>query len=99
MQSLFKHKTKLLIIIAGLLIMLISAIPSYLSQDWIWQERPLVRSLSQLKSLRTHKIDLPGFETIDQAEVSIGGGKWSLQILQKERETPLFLFLLTPNDS
>jgi cyanoexosortase B-associated protein len=98
MQSLFKHKTKLLIIIAGLLIMLISAIPSYLSQDWIWQERPLVRSLSQLKSLRTHKIDLPGFETIDQAEVSIGGGKWSLQILQKERETPLFLFLLTPND-
>jgi cyanoexosortase B-associated protein len=98
MQSLFKQKSKLLIIIVGLLIMLISAIPSYFSQNWIWQERPLVRNLSEIKSLRTNKIEFPGFETIEQQEISIGGGKWSLQLLQKEREEPLFLFLLTPND-
>ncbi|HAC62383.1 MAG TPA: cyanoexosortase B system-associated protein [Cyanothece sp. UBA12306] len=75
----------------------IAAIPGYLTGKWSWADLPPVTELKQLAKIRTDGLSLPGWTTIKQEEVRIGGNKWSWQIIEKEGQTPITLMLMPQN--
>jgi cyanoexosortase B-associated protein len=75
----------------------IAAIPGYLSGKWSWADLPQVTGIERLKVMQTEGLSLPGWQTIKQQEVLIGGNQWSYQRLEKEGKDPVEL-LLMPQD-
>jgi cyanoexosortase B-associated protein len=70
---------KLLIVLFVLAIALTSSISSYISGQWPWQEVPRISHLKQLKAIQKNGLSLPGWQTLNQQIVEIGGHKWSAQ--------------------
>ena len=87
------------IIVLGFLLLLlgIGAIPGYFSGHWPWAHLPRVTHLNQLRNLRQTGLTLPGWQTIKQQIVPIGGHKWSLQQLQGDTAKPVVLLLFPQN--
>ncbi|ARV61785.1 cyanoexosortase B system-associated protein [Nostocales cyanobacterium HT-58-2] len=79
-----------------LLLLVMGAIPGYLTGRWQWREPPRVASLQELKHLRQKGLSLPGWQTIEQREQEIGGRKWSYQLIQKEGNQTKAVLLLLP---
>ncbi|MDX2214415.1 MAG: cyanoexosortase B system-associated protein [Oculatellaceae cyanobacterium bins.114] len=63
-------------------------IPGYFTQQWSWNTLPDVPHLSQLKSLQTDGLTIPGWETLHQERVEIGGHKWSVQEIRSLQTKP-----------
>lgn len=74
----------------------IAALPGYLNLKWRWMEPPPVITLRQLQGLRQTGLTLPGWESVNQQEIPIGGHNWSIQSLQRGEQTA-FLLLLPQN--
>jgi cyanoexosortase B-associated protein len=68
-----------LIAIFLLAIAAVSVLPNYGTQQWSWRTPPDVPYLSQIKALQTQGLTLPGWQTLRQEKVEIGGHKWSIQ--------------------
>lgn len=88
--------------IAALLLLLlllgIGAVPGYITGHWPWKQPPPITSLHALKQIRKVGLNLPGWQTIDQAEQQIGEHKWSLQIIKKEGALTQAILLLLPQN-
>ncbi|MEC4986237.1 MAG: cyanoexosortase B system-associated protein, partial [Oscillatoria sp. PMC 1076.18] len=84
------------IIIVSLLLLLviISAVPSYLQGKWSWMKPPEITNLKQLRELQQTGLILPEWQTIQEGQITVGGHKWWVQIIRKEEEKPIFLLLL-----
>lgn len=78
---------KLLLAVFLLAIALATVIPSYLSQQWSWKQVPHLAQLNQLKTLRQEGLTLPGWQTLEQRVVDIGGHKWSVQAIVPDSST------------
>ncbi len=87
------------LVVLGLLSLTIAigALPGYLTQKWSWADLPRVPNIQQLKNIRKTGLNLPNWQTIDQAEVSIGGNQWSVQLLEQKGKLPITLYLM-PQD-
>ncbi|MCU0525278.1 MAG: cyanoexosortase B system-associated protein [Elainella sp. Prado103] len=72
---------KRLLVLFLLAIALSAAIPGYLHQAWGWQQVPPLPQAQQLKQLRQSGLTLPGWQTVEQRIVEIGGHKWSAQAI------------------
>jgi cyanoexosortase B-associated protein len=72
---------KRLIVLFALTIALTTVIPGYLHQSWMWQQIPPVRQAALLKTLQQKGLSLPGWQTLEQQTVEIGGHKWSAQAI------------------
>ncbi|QYO68318.1 cyanoexosortase B system-associated protein [Leptolyngbya sp. 7M] len=70
---------KQLVVLMILAIALAGAIPSYLTSQWPWQKVPEISQLKQLKDMQKNGLSLPGWQTLSQRTVEIGGHKWSAQ--------------------
>lgn len=68
-----------LIAIFLLAIAAVSVLPNYGTQQWSWKTLPDVPYLSQIKELQTQGLTIPGWQTLQQEKVEIGGHKWSIQ--------------------
>ncbi|MBW4594556.1 MAG: cyanoexosortase B system-associated protein [Brasilonema angustatum HA4187-MV1] len=79
-----------------LVLLLIGAIPGYLTGHWQWQELPRITRLQELKDLRQKGLNLPGWQTIEQREQEIGEGAWSYQFIQKKSDQTKAVLLLRP---
>ncbi|NET87014.1 MAG: cyanoexosortase B system-associated protein [Kamptonema sp. SIO1D9] len=86
------------IIIFLLFLVIIGAVPSYLRGTWAWMNPPEITNIKQLRDLRQKGLTLPGWQTIEQEEIPIGGHKWLAQIIQKNAEKPVLLLLLSQKD-
>jgi cyanoexosortase B-associated protein len=87
---------KLLIVLFVLAIALTSSISSYISGQWSWQEVPGISHLKQLKAIQKNGLSLPGWQTLNQQTVEIGGHKWSAQEIvpvTATDQTPVWLLL------
>lgn len=82
-----------------LLLLLIGAVPSYLQGKWSWVKPPRIENLKAIKNITSKGIELPGWETREQAELQIGGHKWSAQTIAQKDRKPIVLLLRPPNDS
>lgn len=70
---------KRLLVLFVLAIALTNAVPGYLGGKWAWQHTPQLQHMSQLKEIQKNGLDLPGWRTLEQKTVEIGGHKWSAQ--------------------
>ncbi|MBE9118653.1 cyanoexosortase B system-associated protein [Lusitaniella coriacea LEGE 07157] len=81
-----------------LLLLFVGAVPSYLKGKWSWVKPPNIENLKEIKSITNNGIDLPGWKTLEQAKLRIGGHKWSAQTITQEDRKPIVLLLRPPND-
>lgn len=77
---------KLLFVLFVLAVALTSALPGYLSGRWVWQQVPEIHNVQQLKIVQQKGLALPGWHTLEQNVVEIGGHKWSAQAIVPETE-------------
>ena len=75
-------------------LILIGTLPGYLRSEWPWSDLPYVENINQVRSIRQTGLDVPGWKTLDQAEVTIGDQQWSIQLIQQDEEKPVTLSLL-----
>jgi cyanoexosortase B-associated protein len=73
--------TKLLVVLFILTIALTTAIPSYWGGRWSWQQVPDIKQVGQLKAIQEHGLTLPGWQTLEQKKIELGGHKWSVQAM------------------
>ncbi|MBD2347212.1 cyanoexosortase B system-associated protein [Anabaena subtropica] len=94
-----KHLTTLVVLLLFLLLLTVGAIPGYLSGRWQWKQPPPLANLNSLREIRNQGLKLPGWQTTDQAEQTIGQNKWSLQVVKQEGSKNLAILLLLPQNS
>ncbi|MBW4569773.1 MAG: cyanoexosortase B system-associated protein [Tolypothrix carrinoi HA7290-LM1] len=83
-----------------LVLLVIGAVPGYLTGHWQWQKLPPITSIKQLRQLRQQGLNLPGWQTIEKSQQQIGGRKWLMQINKKQgTQTQAILLLLPQTDS
>lgn len=58
-------------------------VPHYVAGDWNWAKVPELSNVRQLQTLQQQGLDLPGWQTIQQNEVTIGGHQWSVQEISR----------------
>lgn len=85
-------------ILLGLLLLLIvmGAMPGYLSGKWSWARTPKIQNIAYLKSLSQTGLTIPNYREIGQEEFTLGERPWSAQLLQKPGQS--LLLLLLPQD-
>lgn len=88
---------KLIVLCFLLLMIVLGAIPSYLTGKWQWTHPPKVTNLKQLRNLREKGLTIPGWQTVKQQVGQIGGHKWSVQQLQGNSEKLVTLLLFPQN--
>lgn len=92
-ESQFSQVVALLLL---LLVLVLGAIPGYLTAHWNWQELPRITNLKELQNLPRKGLNLPGWQTVEQREQEIGEGKWSYQVIQKQGDQTKAIVLLLP---
>lgn len=95
-QSATRSLPRFLVVLFVLAIALTNAIPGYLGQAWPWQQVPKVSQIAQLKALQQDGLKLPGWKTLEQKVVEIGGHKWSAQAIlpaDAPADDPVWLLL------
>jgi cyanoexosortase B-associated protein len=97
----FSQSAVIKIAIAALLliVMLVAAIPSYLQGQGVGTQPIPVTNLKTLRSLSQKGLTVSGWTTSEQRQVSIGGHKWSFQVLQQNGEDKASLLLRAQNDT
>jgi cyanoexosortase B-associated protein len=75
----------------------IGAVPGYLSGKWSWADLPKVANIKQLQNIKKVGLPIPGWTTLEQREVPIGGNQWSYQIMQPQGQNPVELLLMPQN--
>jgi cyanoexosortase B-associated protein len=77
---------KLLVVLFVLAVALTSTLSGYLGERWVWQQVPELHNVQQLKLVQQKGLALPGWHTLEQNVVEIGGHKWSAQAIVPETE-------------
>ena len=85
------------IILLLIILIAIGAVPSYLKAKWAWTDLPQVQQINQIRNLRETGLEIPGWQTILQKEITIGDKQWSGQILQKPGAKKVTLLLMPQN--
>jgi cyanoexosortase B-associated protein len=93
----FPASRLILVVFLGMLV-IIGAVPSYLQGNWSWAQPPEVKNLSEIRSIRSVGLDVPGIETLEQQEIQVGGHKWSAQEIAPKNSKPVLLLLLPQRD-
>ncbi len=83
-----------------LILLVIGAVPGYITGHWQWQKLPPITTIKQLRQLRQQGLNLPGWQTIEKSQQQIGGHKWLMQVNKKQgTQTQAILLLLPQSDS
>ncbi|YAF93786.1 MAG: cyanoexosortase B system-associated protein [Nodularia sp. CChRGM 3473] len=100
LSKFFKEKqlAHVVVLLLLLLLLLIGGVPGYITGRWQWKQPPPVASLNELREIRKTGLNLPDWQTIEQAEQQIGTGRWSLQILKNEELQSQAILLLHPQN-
>jgi cyanoexosortase B-associated protein len=76
--------TKLLVVLFILAIAAFIALPNYFTGNWTWKKVPSLQNVKELKAIQSTGLALPGWKTLEQGKVDIGGHKWSVQAIAPE---------------
>lgn len=78
--------SKLLIVLFILAIATFITLPNYFTGNWAWQRVPQLENVKALKAIQTAGLALPGWHTLEQDRLEIGGHKWFVQAIVPEAE-------------
>jgi cyanoexosortase B-associated protein len=82
------------------ILLVIGAVPGYITGHWQWEKLPPITTIKQLRQLRHQGLNLPGWQTIEKSQQQIGGHKWLMQVTKKQgTQTQAILLLLPQSDS
>lgn len=100
LSKFFKERqySQLAALLLLVLLLLIGAVPGYLTGNWQWKQPPPVPTLKELREIRKAGLSVPGWQTIKQEEREIGERKWSLQTIQKEGTNTEAILLILPQN-
>ena len=100
LSKFFKERqySQLAALLLLVLLLLIGAVPGYLTGNWQWKQPPAVPTLKELREIRKAGLSVPGWQTIKQEEREIGERKWSLQTIQKEGTNTEAILLILPQN-
>ena len=94
----FASIPKLVVLIFLLVLAGIGAVPGYWTGNWSWATLPQVTNLNEIRELRQTGLELPGWKTVEQKTVVIGGHQWSVQQIKQDNSKPIGLLLLPQSD-
>lgn len=77
---------KLLIVLFILAIATSITFPNYFTGNWTWRRVPHLERVKELKAIQTTGLALPGWHTLEQGRLEIGGHKWSVQAIVPKAE-------------
>ncbi|NEQ22843.1 MAG: cyanoexosortase B system-associated protein [Microcoleus sp. SIO2G3] len=86
------------VLIFLLVLVVVGAVPGYWTGNWSWATLPQVTNINQIRELRQTGLELPGWRTVGQKTVMIGGHQWSVQQIQQGKSKPIGLLLLPQSD-
>ena len=89
--------SKVIVLVLLLVLVAFGAVPGYWTGNWTWARVPNITNLKQIKSLQETGLNLPGWQTLEQELIILGGHKWSYQKIQGEYPEPIALLLRPPN--
>lgn len=96
-KSLQKSQVSRLILLIFLLIVLIvGAVPDYITGKWSWKHTPEITNLKYLRKVREDGLTISGWRKISHQQKTIADHKWLLQEIENENKSALLL-LLTQN--
>lgn len=93
-------KDKRQLILFGFLfsLIVIGAIPGYVSGNWRWEKPPEVANIEQLRYLRKTGLIIPDWQTINNQSLNIGGLHWILQEIQNKDKNKALILLLPQSE-
>ncbi|PAX55242.1 cyanoexosortase B system-associated protein [Brunnivagina elsteri] len=89
---------QLIALLLLILLLFIGTVPGYLTGKWQWKQPPPIPTLKELKQIRKVGLTLPGWQTVEQQEKTVGDRKWSLQTIQKEASDKKVILLMLPQN-
>jgi cyanoexosortase B-associated protein len=89
--NLSRAKLVLLVFLLGLL--LVGAMPHYLTQKWPWKAPPPVAHLAELRAIRKVGLPIANWKTTKGAPLELGDHKWYQQAIAKGAQTATVLLL------
>ncbi|WP_044034827.1 cyanoexosortase B system-associated protein, partial [Microcystis aeruginosa] len=72
----------LLLLCLLLLLILGGILPNLISGQWSWVDQPRISNMQKMLALQESGIKFSDLKTIDQSQVEIGEGKWSVQVVE-----------------
>lgn len=92
-MSLPRSRSKLIILIALILMLVTSAVPQAIGQRWSWRKPPEVAQLRELRTLRRQGIAIGNWQTAEGKEIQLGDRNWYWQTLKQDKTTAAVLFM------
>ena len=74
-------------------LLIVAAVPGYLSGNWTWADQPQLQTLEQLKEIREGGLDVAGWKTIEHKLMKIRGQEWLVQTVEKDNQRAILLML------
>jgi cyanoexosortase B-associated protein len=93
-----KRWSQVAVLILLLLLLVVGAVPGYITGKWQWKQPPPISKLKELKNIRKVGLNIPDWETIEHSESQVGEHKWSVQVLKQKDSSLKAILLLLPQN-
>jgi cyanoexosortase B-associated protein len=91
--------SKIILFLFLFVVIILGAIPGYLSGHWRWEKPPEVTNLEKLRNLRKTGLTIDNWQTVDKQPLNIGGLQWILQDIQNPNQTKALILLLPQSET
>ena len=91
--------SKIILFLFLFIVIIVGAIPGYLSGHWRWEKPPEVTTIEKLRNLRKTGLTIENWQTVDKQPLNIGGLHWILQDIQNPNQTKALILLLPQSET
>lgn len=91
--------SKIILFLFLFVVIIVGAIPGYLSGHWRWEKPPEVSNIEKLRNLRKTGLTIENWQTVDKQPLNIGGLHWILQEIQNPNQTKALILLLPQSET
>lgn len=91
--------SKIILFLFLFIVIIVGAIPGYLSGHWRWEKPPEVTNIEKLRHLRKTGLTIENWQTVDKQSLNIGGLQWILQDIQNPNQTKALILLLPQSET
>lgn len=91
--------SKIILFLFLFIVIIVGAIPGYLSGHWRWEKPPEVTTIEKLRNLRKTGLTIENWQTVDKQPLNIGGLHWILQDIQNSNQTKALILLLPQSET
>ncbi|NJK39326.1 MAG: cyanoexosortase B system-associated protein [Oscillatoriales cyanobacterium SM2_3_0] len=88
-----QNRSRLIALALLLTLVLLGAIPGYLSGNWPWADIPQVQTLAQLQRVRKQGLELSDWKTLEAKPLDMRGHQWLIQTVEKQGQKAIIMLL------